>query len=252
MRLDLLLVEKKLAPSRAQAQALIKSGAVEVHAAGVWRVAERASQDVVPEIELRLKDDLKNPYVSRGGLKLEAALKHTGLSPNDLKVLDIGISTGGFTDCLLQRGAREVVGVDSGQGQLHPQLAGDSRLKALEKVNARELSKLALGGPFDLIVIDVSFISITLIVPELSAQLRPAGHVLALVKPQFEVGPKNLNKKGLVRDEEATIQAIEKVRQTFSEHNFKVKDVFPCAIKGGDGNQEYFLYAEKIDSRSLP
>jgi 23S rRNA (cytidine1920-2'-O)/16S rRNA (cytidine1409-2'-O)-methyltransferase len=191
--------------------------------------------------------DAADRYVSRGGLKLAGALAHTGLEVAGWVCLDVGQSTGGFTDCLLQAGAARVVGVDVGHGQLHPRLRGDPRVLCLEGVNARGLGPADLGnarpaGGFDLIVADASFISLTLLLPRFPALLRPGGQVLALVKPQFEVGPEGVGKGGLVRDPALYAGVEEKLRAACGYCGLRVRDWFDSPIAGGDGNREFFLW----------
>jgi len=185
-------------------------------------------------------------------LKLEGALDHLKFSVQDLEALDVGISTGGFTDCLLQRGVQHVVGVDVGHEQLHPSLKTNSRLVSIEGVNARELDRhpdVLRNKPesdWDLIVVDVSFISLTLILPALKAVLRSGGHILALVKPQFEVGPEGLGKGGLVKDQSLYAQVEEKIRQKCLELDLTVRDYLQSPIEGKDGNREFFVFAQKV------
>lgn len=203
------------------------------------------------QAELALADASESRFVSRGGLKLEAALRHIGLDVRGMVCLDVGQSTGGFTDCLLQHGAARVVGVDVGQGQLHERLRNNPQVLAIEKCNARELSVerlLALGGPqatgpFDCVVGDVSFISQTLIWPALVPLLKPGGHLLMLVKPQFELQPEHIGKGGLVKDPASHEQVKQRIRQACQDHGLTLRDYFESAITGGDGNREFFVWA---------
>lgn len=245
MRIDQLLVSRGLAASRTAAQRLIASGRVRVDAGRGWLAVDKASLDLAPDTPLAVEPDPADRYVSRGGLKLAGALAHTGLAVGGSSCLDVGQSTGGFTDCLLQAGVARVVGVEVGHDQLHPRLREDPRVVCLEGVNARHLRAADLGGEhdFDLIVTDASFISLTLLLPNFPALLNPGGRVLALVKPQFEVGPGNLGKGGIVRDP-ALYPAVEaKIRAACAAAGLAVLDFFDSPITGGDGNREFFVYA---------
>lgn len=250
MRLDLLLVEKKLAVSRSHAQQLIAAGQVFLREAGGLRLLRKASLDLPAQVDLLLEEGPANRYVSRGGLKLEGALRHLGLSVRDLKVLDVGISTGGFSDCLLQEGVAGVFGVDVGHGQLSPRLAGHPRLRMKEGVNARNLAEDPEVGArkFDLIVMDVSFISVTLILEQLPALLRDEGLLLSLVKPQFEVGAEGLGKGGIVKDTGLYAAVEKKIRAASVAAGFAVLDYFASPIEGKEGNREFFIFARKTTS----
>jgi 23S rRNA (cytidine1920-2'-O)/16S rRNA (cytidine1409-2'-O)-methyltransferase len=236
-----------LAPSRTRAQDLIKGGSVTVNGKQTTTV----SHSVDENSEIKIQDSQLTRFVSRGGLKLEGVLDQLGFSVQNLEVLDVGISTGGFTDCLLQRGARHVVGVDVGHEQLHSSLRTNSRLVSIEGVNARELdrhSDVLKNKPtpgWDLIVVDVSFISLTLVLPALKAVLRSGGHILALVKPQFEVGPEGLGKGGVVKDPSLYAQVEEKIRQKCLELDLTVRDYLQSSIEGKDGNREFFICIQK-------
>lgn len=252
-RLDVMLREWNLAPSRAKAQELIAAGAVEVYERGQWLVI-RDEAHQVDATDAKLVRVQPNPildYVSRGGRKLEGALDDLKLSPQSLRVLDIGISTGGFSHCLLRRGAALVVGVDVGHDQLAKELLNEPRLRHFEGVNARDLRRNAklegvLRDPFDLVVADVSFISLTQILSEAASVLRPGGFLLALVKPQFEVSAKDLNKKGVVTDLELHDQVRDKMTAAAVAQGLKVLKYFASCLPGQDGNQEYFIYAQKL------
>lgn len=248
-RLDKQLVEQGLAASRTQAQRLIETGRVEINRAGRWRVEKKASTKLSPEVELRLLPGSQDRYVSRGGLKLQGALEKAGIPPDRLTVLDVGQSTGGFTDCLLQAGARKVVGVDVGRDQLVPALREDPRVVFYEGINARQLPQEELlwqsPGGFDLVVMDVSFISQTLILPGLPALLRPGGHLLSLVKPQFEVGREGIGKGGIVRDAGLYRDVEARIRSACESLGLVVEDYFASPITGGDGNREFFIAAQK-------
>lgn len=248
MRADQLLVDRGLAVSRSQAQRLIASG-VE------WRVGDQSWQriakngDALPlHCELQLLDDAETRYVSRGGLKLEGALRDSGFAVKGLRCLDVGQSTGGFTHCLLQHGAEQVVGIDVGHGQLHPSLCEDKRVVCLERINARELSVDDLQTPdlaagFDLVVGDLSFISLTLVLPSLLPFLRSSGHLLMLVKPQFELQPTDIGKGGLVKDSASYVKVEARLREACAKLNLTVLGYWPSVIAGGDGNQEFWIGA---------
>jgi 23S rRNA (cytidine1920-2'-O)/16S rRNA (cytidine1409-2'-O)-methyltransferase len=250
-RLDILLFEQKKVSSRTKAQDLIKSGTVWILEKDQWKRIESPHQLFEESTQIELREDPLNRFVSRGGLKLEGALNQLQFSVQDLHVLDVGLSTGGFTDCLLQRGALQVVGVDVGHGQLHPKLQQNSKLISLEGINARELNQnsqvqtLKPSEGWDLIVVDVSFISLTLVLPALTDVLKSHGHLLALVKPQFEVGPEGLGKGGLVKDPSLYAEVEEKIRQKCLELNLTVRDYLNSAIEGKDGNREFFIFAQK-------
>ena len=251
MRADQLLVERGLAASRSQAQRLIASGLSWRLGTGPWRAVAKNGDEVPPLAELQLADAAEARYVSRGGLKLEGALARTGQPVAGLRCLDVGQSTGGFTDCLLQRGAASVVGVDVGHGQLHQRLRADPRVLCVEKLNARELCAEALsaaGGehaapPFDLVVGDLSFISQTLVWPALAPLLKADGHLLMLVKPQFELQPGHIGKGGLVRDAASYARVEARLRQACADLGWRVLDYFESPITGGDGNREFFVWA---------
>jgi 23S rRNA (cytidine1920-2'-O)/16S rRNA (cytidine1409-2'-O)-methyltransferase len=191
-------------------------------------------------------------YVSRGGLKLEGALKHLDLEVEGRRILDVGLSTGGFSDCLLQAGAAAVAGVDVGHGQLHPRLQGDIRLTAWEGVNVRDLENhhplsAWLKSGVDLAVVDVSFISLEHVWPVLGRLMPPGARVLALVKPQFEVGAAHLNRRGVVDADPALFDDVKgRVLHALVRYGFSVQDYFPCVVKGQDGNQEFFAYAQRV------
>jgi 23S rRNA (cytidine1920-2'-O)/16S rRNA (cytidine1409-2'-O)-methyltransferase len=251
MRADQLLVERGLAASRSQAQRLIASGVRWRVLPGDWKAVTKNGEELRDAVELELLDPAESRFVSRGGLKLEGALDHTGLNPAGLHCLDVGQSSGGFTDCLLQRGAASVVGVDVGQGQLHPKLRADARVTCIEKCNARELAPEALaqsgGGStaFDLIVGDLSFISQTLVWPALVPLLKPGGDMLMLVKPQFELQPEHIGKGGLVKDVASYALVQARIEQACRDHGLTLQDYFESAITGGDGNREFFVWAQQ-------
>jgi 23S rRNA (cytidine1920-2'-O)/16S rRNA (cytidine1409-2'-O)-methyltransferase len=243
VRLDKALVERGLAASRERAQALILAGKVLVEGQKV----EKAGTSIVPDAEVRLLgEDLR--YVSRGGLKLEKALAHWQLNVAGKICLDVGASTGGFTDCLLQHGAARVIAVDTGRGQIDFRLRQDARVRLLEKTNARYLTRDLLGELADLVVMDVSFISATLVLPAVIGAAFPEvrenqRELIVLVKPQFEAGRENVGKGGVVRDPAIQQAALEKVRQALSGLGARTTDAIESPILGGEGNREFLLYA---------
>lgn len=242
VRIDKLLVERRFAPSRERAQALVLAGRVLVNGQKI----EKAGAGVNSEAEIRLLGtDLK--YVSRGGLKLEAALRQWNVDVAGKVCLDVGASTGGFTDCLLQQGAERVLAVDTGYGQIDLRLRQDVRVHLLEKTNARYLKAEDLGEAAELVVVDVSFISATLVLPAvLTAAFPhpvPAGReVIVLVKPQFEVGRERVGKGGIVRDAAAQNEAVEKVRAKLLELGCRQTEAIESPILGAEGNREFLLY----------
>lgn len=248
-RADQWLVNAGLASSRAEAARLIKSGAVSVCSAGSWRRVAKPSQPLVLDAEVKVDRSAQNPYASRGALKLADIITNADINCRDITALDVGQSTGGFTDYLLQQGAVKVVGLEVGRDQLLPRLRQDPRVVCLEGVNARDLSgvDLAAHAPsgFDVIVMDVSFISQTLILPNLPALLRPGGWLLSLVKPQFEVGREGVGKGGLVRDVGLYDQVQQKITSCVTNLGLTVCHYRPSPITGGDGNREFLLAAQK-------
>lgn len=251
MRIDQLLVQRHLASTRSQAQRLI-TGGVEWLQGETWKRVAKNGDEVPDDVQLRLLDDAEARYVSRGGLKLEAALQRIGLSVQGRTCLDVGQSTGGFTDCLLRAGAARVVGLDVGQGQLHPSLRDDPRVLCIEKLNARDAEAVAEAlegeapaGGFDLLVGDLSFISQTLVLPAVVPWLRSGGHLLMLVKPQFELQPGQVGKGGIVRDASLYPLIEQRLRDACSALDLAVQDWFDSPIEGGDGNREFFIHAIK-------
>jgi 23S rRNA (cytidine1920-2'-O)/16S rRNA (cytidine1409-2'-O)-methyltransferase len=246
IRLDKLLLERGIVPSRERAQALVLAGKVLVDGQKI----EKSGASVNDDAEIRLLgEDLK--YVSRGGLKLEHALNHWKINVAGKTCLDVGASTGGFTDCLLQHGAARVIAVDTGHGQIAFQFRQDPRVRLLEKTNARYLTQEQLGEIADLIVMDVSFISATLVLPAVIAASFPqevtrrTGHeLIVLVKPQFEAGRDHVGKGGIVRDPEIQQQAVEKVRSAVTALGANFTDVIDSPILGAEGNREFLLYAK--------
>lgn len=248
MRADQLLVQRGLAPTRSAAQRLIAQGVVRWRGPAGWAAPRKAGDELPEGCELALTDDAELRFVSRGGLKLEGALVHTGLDVRGLTCLDVGQSTGGFTDALLQHGAAQVVGVDVGHGQLHARLRGDARVTALEGVNARSLTADALpAARYDLVVGDLSFISLTLVLPALAPLV--AGELLMLVKPQFELQPADIGKGGLVKDTSAYARVEQRLRAACAGCGLRVLDWFESTVAGGDGNREFFIRARPEESR---
>ncbi|MBM5571708.1 TlyA family rRNA (cytidine-2'-O)-methyltransferase [Deefgea chitinilytica] len=244
MRADLWLVEHGFAHSRTAAQTMILAGRVSVDGKLLSKVATK----LAPYAKVNVAADELDRYVSRGGLKLAGALAAAKLDVTGMLALDVGISTGGFTDCLLQAGARRVIGVEVGHDQLHSRLLADERVEQFEGVNARHLSLDVIAPALrdesiDLVVGDVSFISLTLVLPALRSVLPVGGQLLFLVKPQFELGPQALGKGGIVRDEALYPQVAEKIRLAASNTGFKVQNYFASPIAGGDGNKEFFIQA---------
>ncbi len=240
-RLDKLLVERGLVPSRERAQALILAGRVLV---GEQKI-EKSGASVDPDVDIRLLGgDLK--YVSRGGLKLEKALDHWHIEVRGLTCLDVGASTGGFTDCLLQHGATRVLAIDTGYGQIDVRLRQDPRVRLLEKTNARYLKPDYLGTTIDFLAMDVSFISATLVLPAVVTAAfgdnKAGKQLVVLVKPQFEAGRERVGKGGIVRDPEVQAEAVEKVRRALVELGCTRTDVVESPITGAEGNREFLLF----------
>jgi 23S rRNA (cytidine1920-2'-O)/16S rRNA (cytidine1409-2'-O)-methyltransferase len=262
MRADQLLVQRGIAASRSQAARLIESGARWQrmgHNGLEWRTLSK-SDEVPDDAPIKLTDSAEARYVSRGGLKLEGALKASGLDVTGLDCLDVGQSTGGFTDCLLQHGAAYVVGVDVGHGQLHERIRSDARVLCYEGINARELDATFFiaeedhpawtpGGfdlKFDLIVGDLSFISQTLVLPALVPLLKPGGALLMLVKPQFELQPGQVGKGGIVRDAAMYPVVERRIRDAYAALGLQVQAWLDSPIAGGDGNREFFIYSRSL------
>lgn len=238
-RLDVLLVERGLVDTRARARAVIMAGSVFVAGERV----DKAGALVKDDAGIVLKGETLK-YVSRGGLKLEAALDAFGVDVSGKTTVDIGSSTGGFTDCLLQRGASKVYAIDAGRGQLDWKLRNDPRVVSMEKFNARYLTPEDIGGePAGVAVIDVSFISLTKIIPPAAGVLAPGGVLIALIKPQFEVGKGEVGKGGIVRDEAKRKEVVDKITAFVSSLGLEVKGVVESPITGADGNVEYLICA---------
>lgn len=272
MRIDQLLVHRQHASTRSQAQRLIADGVL-WQQGEAWKRVLKNGDDVPEDAPITLLNTAEARYVSRGGLKLEAALTQVQLDVNGMACLDVGQSTGGFTDCLLQRGAASVVGVDVGSAQLHPQLRTDPRVLCVEKVNARaltaddvmqayedsigeqgwfdrdegpqdgEAAAQRFAPPFDLIVADLSFISQTLVLPAVVALLKPGGSLLTLVKPQFELQPGQVGKGGIVKDASLYLFVEQRLHDACAALGLEVTAWFDSPISGGDGNREFFICA---------
>ncbi|HEY3309303.1 MAG TPA: TlyA family RNA methyltransferase [Desulfuromonadaceae bacterium] len=236
-RLDKLLVERGLAPSREKAQALIMAGQVVVGD----HTVDKAGQQVSDDADIRIKGEIL-PYVSRGGLKLKKALDEFSVDVNGLVALDVGASTGGFTDCLLQSGAAKVFAVDVGYGQLAWKLQQDQRVISIEKTNIRYLTLEQLGQAADIAVIDASFISLSKVLPATVGLVKPGGSIIALIKPQFEVGRAAVGKGGIVRDPAAHEMAVNGVREAAREMGLSVNGLCDSPITGADGNREFLIW----------
>ncbi|MBX3258961.1 MAG: TlyA family RNA methyltransferase [Labilithrix sp.] len=241
VRADQLLVARALAPTRARAQALILAGKVYVGEARVDKAGALLAEDA--PITVRGED---HPYVSRGGVKLAGALDAFGVDPTGKRCLDLGASTGGFTDCLLRRGAASVAAVDVGYGQLAHSLRTDPRVLVLERTNAKTLEPEQIGGPCDLVVVDASFIGLGKLARAIARNTRPNGELVALVKPQFEVGRDEASRtRGVVRDPEVRARAIEDAIAFVREAGFAILGSADCVIEGPKGNLEAFVHARR-------
>jgi 23S rRNA (cytidine1920-2'-O)/16S rRNA (cytidine1409-2'-O)-methyltransferase len=243
LRIDKLLVERGLAPSRTKAQALVMAGLVLVDE----QRANKPSDTFAPDAQIRIKggDDTTSRYVGRGGLKLETALRDFELEVEGFNCLDVGASTGGFTDCLLQHGARHVIALDVGHNQIDWRLRTDTRVEVREGVNARYLQPDDFATKFDLVVMDVSFISATKIMPAIVPLLENRGHLITLIKPQFEVGRGEVGKGGIVRDRDKHARVIEEVNNAARELGLYLKRVIESPIHGAEGNVEFLALYEK-------
>ncbi len=247
MRVDLFLTEKGYISSRKKAQTLIDEGKVSIDG----RIVKKASQpidDGEHTVEIMQSDEIR--FVGRGGLKLEAALQAFGIDANKKTALDIGASTGGFTDCLLQRGAQKVYAIDAGVGQLAASLLSNPAVISIEKMNARNLLPEHIDNTCaDLIVMDVSFISATYIIPQFPALMNEGGEAICLVKPQFEVGRAMIGKGGIVRDPSAHASAIKRVCTSAEGVGLYPVAIIPSPIEGGDGNREFLLHLVRRPGR---
>jgi 23S rRNA (cytidine1920-2'-O)/16S rRNA (cytidine1409-2'-O)-methyltransferase len=236
LRLDVMLAERGLAESREKAQALVLAGEVLVNGAK----AQKPGQGVAPDALLEVLS--RPPYVGRGGLKLRAALDRFGIEVTGRVCLDVGSSTGGFTDCLLQHGAARVHAVDVGAGQIDWKLRSDPRVVLHERLNARYLRHEDIGEPIGLAVCDVSFISVTLILPAVAPLLQPEGEMVILVKPQFEVGREQVGKGGIVRDPQLHASACQRIEDAVRRMDYRT-EIIESPILGAEGNKEFLLYA---------
>jgi 23S rRNA (cytidine1920-2'-O)/16S rRNA (cytidine1409-2'-O)-methyltransferase len=239
-RLDKVLVARGLAPSRERARSLLLAGTVLVDG----QPQAKAGTLIRPEASIRLTHD-PQPYVSRGGVKLERALDFFHIEPRGKVVMDVGASTGGFTDCLLQRRARRVYAVDVGYGQLAWKLQQDPRVVNLQRCNIRYLGWGEVGEEVDLVVVDTSFISLTLVIPPTLSFLTEGGSLLTLIKPQFEVGKGKVEKGGVVRDSEKHRQVVERITSFAEGHGLIPHGVMESPLQGPKGNKEFFLYCER-------
>jgi len=240
IRLDMLLVERELVPTREKARALIMSGVVFVRG----MVVDKAGTPVPHDAEITLKGE-EHPYASRGGVKLKGALDEFGVDIRGCVALDVGVSTGGFTDCLLQEGATKVYAVDVGYGQLAWKLRQDQRVVVFERTNIRYFTGERIEEPIDVTTIDVSFISLKLVLPPILRLLRDGAVILALIKPQFEAGRADVGKKGVVRDPSVHRRVIEEIVAFSRELNLTVIATCESPITGPQGNREFFMYAKK-------
>lgn len=239
-RIDILLVEKGLETSRERAKALVMAGIVYADNEKI----EKPGQEVPIEANVEVRGQTLR-YVSRGGLKLEKAISKFGLNLENSTCMDIGASTGGFTDCMLQNGAKKVYSIDVGYGQLAWKLRTDSRVVCLERTNVRHLTEEQVPEPIDFFSVDVSFISLTLVLPVAYHFLKENGEAVCLIKPQFEAGKGKVGKKGVVREPEIHIEVIKKIIDFVTENRFSVLGLDFSPVKGPEGNIEYLLYIKK-------
>jgi 23S rRNA (cytidine1920-2'-O)/16S rRNA (cytidine1409-2'-O)-methyltransferase len=239
-RLDILLVEKGMASSREKARALIMEGNVLVNGAPLTKAGSLVNAGSLIELK-----GGEIPYVSRGGLKLEAALLHFGIDFQGLIAMDVGSSTGGFTDCMLKRGALKVYCIDVGYGQLDWSLRNDPRVVLLERTNIRYLEKERIHDMIDIATIDVSFISLRNVLPKVAEFVKEGGEILALVKPQFEVGKGEVGKGGIVREEEKRMAAVNTIKEFAEGLGMTAEGVFQSPVPGQKGNREYFLHLRR-------
>ena len=245
-RLDKILVDRGLVASRERARALIMEGKVLVSGTPAGKAGSMVDADA--GIELRGENI---PYVSRGGLKLEAALAHFGISVQDKIAMDVGSSTGGFTDCMLQHGARRIYCIDVGYGQLAWKLRQDPRVVLIERTNIRYLEREKIADEIDIATVDVSFISLLKVVPKVMEFLRAGGEIVALIKPQFEVGKGEVGKGGIVRDEAKRLQAVGQVREGLESLGLRTRGVMQSPVPGQKGNIEFLIHLYKVPAFSI-
>lgn len=236
-RLDVLLFEKGLCPSRERAKTAIMEGIVYI----AGQKAGKAGDMVDENAELEVRGN-ENAFVSRGGKKIEKALNYFNIDPTDLVVMDVGASTGGFTDCLLQQGASKVFAIDVGYGQLAWKIRSDPRVVVMERTNIRYVTPEDLGEPLDLSVVDVSFISLKIVLPAIQKLLKPTGQVLCLIKPQFEAGKENVGKKGVVRDPAVHAQVLRDFTALAASLNLTIRNLTFSPVKGPEGNIEFLAH----------
>ncbi len=250
-RLDQWLVDLNFVPSRTKAKELLLMGAVEVQVDSAWVTARSASQiiELLRSDQVRITDSRLLKYVARSGLKLEGVLSDSKVSPKGCICFDIGQSTGGFTDCLLRAGAQKVVGVDVGKGQLAKSLKMDSRVEFYERVNARHPLEFPVfasySGKVDILVMDISFISVTKVLKGVLSLLKPGGNIFVLIKPQFELGSQALNKSGVVMKTHLLEALKEKMLQHFENIGLQHMQFYDSPLQGRDGNREFFIHAKK-------
>ena len=241
-RLDVLLVERLYADSRTKAQAIIMSGNVYVNG----QKADKPGTSFEETVDIEVRGAVC-PYVSRGGLKLEKALRDFGVKPEGFVCSDSGASTGGFTDCLLQQGAQKVFAIDVGYGQLDWKIRSDERVVVMERTNIRYVTPEDLGEPLDLSVIDVSFIGLEIVLPTIKTLLKPTGQVLCLIKPQFEAGKENVGKKGVVRDPKIHKMVLDNFVSLVNSLDFKILGLTFSPVKGPEGNIEFLGHLTLAD-----
>ena len=245
-RLDVLLTEQGYAETRSKAQAIIMSGQVYVNG----QKADKPGVSYEETVELEVRGAVC-PYVSRGGLKLEKALRDFGVKPEGYVCSDSGASTGGFTDCLLQQGAKKVFAIDVGYGQLDWKIRSDPRVVVMERTNIRYVTPDQLGEPLDLSVIDVSFISLKIVLPAIKALLKPTGQVLCLIKPQFEAGKEKVGKKGVVRDKATHQEVLDSFVALANELQFRILGLTFSPVKGPEGNIEFLGHLTLADAEGI-
>lgn len=242
-RIDKLLLERGIVTSREKAKALIMAGQVIVNDKRV----DKAGDMVPVEADIRIKGE-QMPFVSRGGLKLEHAINHFNIDPTGKTAVDVGASTGGFTDCLLQRGAAKVYAVDVGYGQMDLKVKDDARVISIERTNIRDMSRDNIPEEIDMAVIDVSFISLIKVLPHVIPLLKEKGEIVALIKPQFEVGKGEVGKGGIVRDDKKVEKVLHDVRAFSEESGLEVAGITPSPILGAKGNREFLIHLIKLVS----